>query len=245
MRLKWLYKLQICHPLPIKSFLHLTMFLLEAISLLLDLFMFMTKSRISCIKLWMEDLDFQQGQQLGSKWRWSRGRCAKDQWRQPKWQWQRRKRKVRMVKDIKWLSGGRRWHRGYDLARLKARAGLRDYNGNVVRREMRLQYGSWSNVRSLAFQASIPRRGDVDRWFSELLRHGTLATILMFCQLLLLLLTFLKAFLWDDGWGLFSFGDHLCIDLQPFFWSVHFWQQLYSMAPSFTIQSNRPMHLLH
>ena len=37
-RLKQLYKLQICCPLPIESFLHLMTFLLEAISLLSNLF---------------------------------------------------------------------------------------------------------------------------------------------------------------------------------------------------------------
>ena len=211
-RLKRLYKLQICCPLPIESFLHLTTFLLEVISLLSNLFMFMTESRIGCVKLWMEDLDFQRGQRLRSKWRRSRGRCAKDRWQWPKWRWQRGKRKVRMVEDIEWLSRGRRGHRGYNLARSKARARLRDYNGNAVRRKLRLQYRSRSIVRSFAFQASIPRWGDVDRWFSELLRHGTLATSLTFCQLLLLLLTFLKAFLWDDRWGLLSFGHSLGIE---------------------------------
>ena len=213
MRLKWLYKVQICCPLPIESFLHLMIFLLEAILLLLDLFTFTTESQISCIKLWMEDLDFQWGRRLGSKWRWSRGRCAKDWWRQPKWRWWRRKRKVGMVEDIEWLSRGRRWCRGHNLVRSKARANSRDYNGNAVRRKMRLRYGNWSIVRSFAFQASIPRWGNVDRRFSELLQCGTLVTSLMFCWLVLLLLTFLKAFLWDDGWGLFSFGDCLCVTL--------------------------------
>ena len=195
-RLKQLYKLQIHCPLPIESFLHLTMFLLEAISLLSNLFTFATESRIGCIKLWMEDLDFQRGRQLRSKWRRSRGRCAKDRWWWPKWRWWRGKRKVRMVEDIEWLSRGRTGHRGYNLARSKARARSRDYNRNAVRRKLRL-----SIVRSFAFQTSIPWWGDVDRWFSELLWCGTLVTSLMFCQLLLLLLTFLKAFLWDDGWG--------------------------------------------
>ena len=191
MRLKWLYKLQIRRPLPIESSLHLMMFLLEAISLLSDLFTFATESWISCVKLWMEDLDFQWGQRLGSKWRRSRGRCAKDRWSRPKWWWWRRKRKVGMVEDIEWLSRGRRWCRGYDLVRSKARVGSRDYNGNMVRREMRLRYGSWNIVRSLAFQALIPQWGDMDRRFSDLLRHGTLAMSLMFHWLLLLLLTFL------------------------------------------------------
>ena len=50
-RLKQLYKLQIRCPLLIESFLHLTMFLLEAISLLSNLFTFAMESRISCIKL--------------------------------------------------------------------------------------------------------------------------------------------------------------------------------------------------
>ena len=211
-RLKQLYKLQIRCPLLIESFLHLTMFLLEAISLLLNLFTFTTESRISCIKLWMEDLDFQWGRWLGSKWRRSRGRCAKDRWRRPKWWWWRRKRKVGMVEDIEWLSRGRRWHRGHNLARSKARARSRDYNGNMVRRKLRLRYRSGSIIRSFAFQASIPWWGDMDRWFSELLRRGTLVTSLTFCQLLLLLLTFLKAFLWDDRWGLLSFGNCLCVE---------------------------------
>ena len=211
-RLKRLYKLQIRCPLPIESFLHLTTFLLEVISLLLNLFMFTMDSRIGCVKLWMEDLDFQRGRRLRSKWRWSRGRCAKDRWRRPKWWWRRGKRKVWMVKDVKWLSRGRRGHRGYNLARSKARVRSRDYNGNMVRRKLRLQYGSRSIIRSFAFQASIPQWGDVDRLFSKLLRHGTLATSLTFCQLLLLLLTFLKAFLWDDRWGLLSFGHSLGIE---------------------------------
>ena len=245
-RLKRLYKLQIRCPLPIESFLHLTTFLLEAILLLSNLFMFAMESRISCVKLWMEDLDFQRGQLLGSKWRRSRGRCAKDRWRRPKWQWWRGKRKVRMVEDVKWLSRGRRGCRGYNLVRLKARARSRDYNGNMVRRKLRLRYGSGNVVRSFAFQALIPRSGDVDRWFSELLRRGTLAMSLTFCQLLLLLLTFLKAFLWDDGWGFSPLAIAFASShLQPFFWSVHFWQRLYSVAPSFTIQSDRQMHLSH
>ena len=121
-------------------------------------------------------------------------------------------KKEEMVKDIEWLSRGRRWCRGHNMARLKARARLRDYNGNAVRRKLRLRYRSWSIIRSFAFQASIPWWGDMDRWFSKLLWCGTLATSLMFCRLLLLLLTFLKAFLWDDGGGLFSFGDCLCIE---------------------------------
>ena len=211
-RLKRLYKLQIHCPLLIKSFLHLTTFLLEAISLLSNLFTFVTESQISCIKLWMEDLDLQQGWQLRSKWRRSRGRCAKDRWQWPKWQWRRGKRKVRMVEDVKWLSRGRRGHRGHNLARSKARARLRDYNGNAVRRNLRLWYRSRSIIRIFAFQALIPWWGDMDRWFGELLRCGNLATSFTFCWLLLLLLTFLKAFLWDDRWGLLSFGDRLCIE---------------------------------
>ena len=211
-RLKQLYKLQIHCPLLIESFLHLTTFLLEAISLLLNLFVFAMESRISCVKLWMEDLDFQRGQWFGSKWRRSRGRCAKDRWRPPKWQWWRRKRKVGMVKDIEWLSRGRRWCRGHNLARSKARARSRDYTRNAVRRKLRLRYRSRSIIRSFAFQALIPQWGDMDRWFSELLWCGTLVMRLTFCRLLLLLLNFLKAFLWDDGGGLFSFGDHLCIE---------------------------------
>ena len=211
-RLKQLYKLQIHCPLLIESFLHLTTFLLEAISLLLNLFVFAMESRISCVKLWMEDLDFQRGQWFGSKWRRSRGRCAKDRWRLPKWQWWRRKRKVGMVKDIEWLSRGRRWCRGHNLARSKVRARSRDYNRNAVRRKLRLRYRSRSIIRIFAFQALIPWWGDMDRWFGELLRCGNLATSFTFCWLLLLLLTFLKAFLWDDRWGLLSFGDRLCIE---------------------------------
>ena len=63
------------------------------------------------------------------------------------------------------------------------------------------------------FKTLIPQWGDMDRWFSDLLQCGTLMTSLAFHQLLLLLLAFLffKAFLRDGRWGLFSFGNHLCI----------------------------------
>ena len=244
MRLKQLYKLQIHCPLPIESFLHLMTFLLEAISLLSNLFTFTMESWISCVKLWMEDLDFQRGRRLRSKWRQSRvpridgsGPSDDDEEGRGKSEWSRTSNdwvgEGGGTGDTTWW--GRRRKRGRGTTTEMQWGGTWDCDTGVGASSgvLRFRLQSLDGVTWIDGSAS-----SCDMVLLQQVSHfvGSCSFSLPFSR---------PSFEMTDGGFSPLVIALVSSHLQPFFWSVHFWQQLYSVAPSFTIQSNWPMHLSH